>query len=180
MTVRNSVARVLMVLALWLGLAPELVAEPVLNTHLAGLAPFVGKTWKGRVGGTDEQPVYDVARWETRLGGEAVRVVNALSDGSFAGEMMIVWNEPKKVVSYYYFTSKGFFTQGTMDITPGKFRTLEKIFGAPDRIAQVEGTGEVQPSGQFRSSSRFLRDGQWHASGETIYHEDSAATLAID
>ena len=177
---RACFALVLLFVLQWSGAGAALAAPPGLNEHLVGLAPFVGKTFKGKAGGTDEQPIFDVTRWEARLGGQMVRAVNSLSDGTFAGEMIIVWSEPKKVVKYYYFTSLGYLSEGEMEISPGKFRTLERVFGAPDRIAQIEGTGEILPDGTFRAHSRFLRDGQWHDNGETLYREDAGAELAID
>ena len=46
-----------------------------LDEHLAPLAPFVGKTWRGEFkSSTKEKPLFDVSKWEVALKGKAIRM----------------------------------------------------------------------------------------------------------
>jgi len=48
---------------------------------LEPLRPFL-KTWKGHFkNSTPEKPVYDTAKWERAMNGQAVRVTHSVNDG---------------------------------------------------------------------------------------------------
>src|SRR5580658_1022370 len=90
--------------------------KPSLNPHLAPLEPLLGKTWKGAFkNSTPEHPMVDVEHWERALNGQAVRQVHSINNGAYGGETMFVWDEKKQSVVYYYFTTAGFMTTGTLE-----------------------------------------------------------------
>lgn len=85
-----------------------------INEHLKPLLPFVGKTWKGEFpNSTPEKPVYDVQHWELILNGQAIRIMHSLNDGDYGGKAIVMWDKEKEQLIYFYFTTTGFYTQGT-------------------------------------------------------------------
>ena len=96
-------------------------ARAELNPRLAALQPLVGKTWRGVFpSSTPEKPVVDVSRFEAVLNGQAVRNLHSINDGQYGGESLIVWDEDTQTIVYYYFTTAGFRTTGTMQAVDGK------------------------------------------------------------
>jgi hypothetical protein len=88
--------------------------EP-LNEQLLPLKPFIGKTWRGVLkDSTPEKPMVDVSHWERALNGQAVRVLHSLNNGMYGGETIIMWDPQKESLVFFYFTTAGFFTQGTI------------------------------------------------------------------
>lgn len=160
--------------------------EAQLSEHLAPFAPLVGKTWKGRVeapgAAEGAAPVHDVSRWEAALGGQAVRILHALSDASYGGETVIVWDARKESLVFFYFTTGGFYTTGTLAFDDdGRFTSREEITGgSPHGITEVEAVGEILPDGRLKSSARYLKDGEWTDGQTTIYEEAPDAVLVLD
>ena len=76
-----------------------------LDEHLEPLRPFIGRTWKGHFkDSTPEKPQVDIARWERALNGKAVRVLHSINNGVYGGESLVIWDDKKKSLVYYYFT----------------------------------------------------------------------------
>ena len=91
--------------------------EKPLSSHLKPLAAYLGKTYKGEfAGSTPEKPVYDIARWERALNGQAIRITHSLNKGQYGGESIVMWDPKKKSLASWYFTTAGFFTQATITI----------------------------------------------------------------
>jgi hypothetical protein len=144
-----------------------------LNPHLQGLQPLLGKTWKGVFEGSkSEKPTVDVTRWERALNGQAVRALHSINQGAYGGETLFIWNEKKSVVEYYYFTTAGFMTTGTMKIKDGKITTHEDVQGNAGGVTEVRATSEVRPDGKFHVKAEYLKDGQWTLGHEVTYQED--------
>jgi hypothetical protein len=88
--------------------------------HFKPFLPFTGKTWKGEfASSTPEKPIFDVSRWEFVLNNQAVRVLHSVNQGEYGGETLIMWDTSRSCLSYWYFTTAGFFTQGTMKFEDG-------------------------------------------------------------
>jgi hypothetical protein len=154
-----------------------------LSDHLAPLAPFVGKTWRGELGNsTPEKPVVDVARWERALNGKAVRVLHSINDGEYGGESLIVWDEARQSLVFYYFTTAGFYTQGTGRFEAGRLLTREAVTGSgagAEGVTEVEAVFELLPDGRLRSTARYLKAGQWVPGHQVHYREDPAAKVVF-
>src|SRR5439155_13537205 len=141
-----------------------------LDEHLEPLRPFLVKTWRGEFkSSTPERPQFDVCRWERALNGQAVRVLHSVNDGSYGGESIIFWDGAQKHVVYYYFTTAGFFTTGTMRFTEGKFTSHELVKGGSDGISEVRAVGELLADGKFQNKSEYLKEGKWVAGHEVLY-----------
>jgi hypothetical protein len=152
--------------------------KPSLNPHLAPLEPLLGKTWKGIFKGSKpENPIIDVAHWERALNGQAVRQTHSINKGAYGGETMFVWDEKKQAVAYYYFTTEGFMTSGTLQVKDGHFVTSEQVSGDADGVTEVRGTSEIQPDGKLHVKAEYFKKGQWVIGHEATYEEDPASEV---
>lgn len=152
--------------------------SPSLNPHLAPLQPLLGKTWKGTFKNSKpDHPILDVSRWERALNGQAVRQVHSINGGVYGGETMFIWDEKKQTVAYYYFTTGGFMTTGTLQVKDGHFVTSELVTGDADGVTEVRGTSEIQSDGKFHVKAEYLKNGQWSLGHEVTYEEDPASQV---
>jgi hypothetical protein len=146
--------------------------RPSLNPHLAPLEPLLGKTWKGTFKDSKpDQPIVDVEHWERALNGQAVRQVHSINNGAYGGETMFIWDEKKQTVAYYYFTTAGFMTTGTLQVKDGHLVTSEQVSGDADGVTEVRGTSEIQPDGKFHVKAEYLKNGEWVVGHEATYEE---------
>ncbi len=140
--------------------------------------PFLGRTWRGVfAGSTPEKPTIDVSRWERALNGQAIRVLHSVNDGEYGGETLIVHDREKQSLVYYYFTTAGFFTQGTAAFEDGKFVSSERVTGNANGITEVRSVGEILPDGRLLSKAEYLRDGEVAGGREVTYAEDPTAQV---
>lgn len=162
----------------FLWLAPVTAGAGDLAPALGPLAPFVDKTWRGEfAGSTPEKPVVDVARWERALGGAAVRILHSINNGEYGGESLIIQDPKTKKVTYFYFTTAGFYTQGTFEFENGKMISRETVTGNADGITEVKGIVEILPDGKMRSTSEYLKNGVWVKGHEATYSEAPEAQV---
>src|SRR5206468_11841568 len=134
-------------------------ATSSLDGDLAPSRPSRSKTCKGHFKtATPNTPQVDVPRWERALTGKAVRILHSINDGVYGGESMIVWDEKKKSLVYYYFTTAGFHTTGTMTFNEGKFTSHELVTGSAEGVTEVMATGEVRADGTMHSKSEYLKE----------------------
>lgn len=153
---------------------------PTLNPHFEPLRPLLGKTWKGVFNGSKpEKPTVDVARWERALNGQAVRQLHSINQGIYGGETLFVWNDKSQAVEYYYFTTAGFMTTGTMEAKDGKIITREQVKGDAGGITEVRGTSEILPDGKFHVKAEYLKNGNWALGHEVTYQEDPASQVVF-
>jgi hypothetical protein len=167
--------RTILVSAFFVSIAITLSAaeKPSLNPHLEPLRPLLGKTWKGPFKDSKpDKPVVDMARWERALNGQAVRLLHSINQGAYGGETMFIWDEKKQSVVFYYFTTAGYMTTGTMEMKDGKILTHEEVKGEAGGVSEVRGTSEIQPDGKFHVKAEYLKDGQWSLGHEVTYQED--------
>lgn len=158
--------------------AQEQADSVKINQHLKPLLPFVGKTWKSEFpGSTPEKPVYDVQHWELILNGQAIRIMHSLNEGAYGGETIVLWDKEKEQLTYFYFTTAEFYTQGTFSFDDKKWIGHEYVTGNKDGITEVKSTGEILPDGRLHSKSQYLKNGEWVNGHEFYYLEDSSAKV---
>src|SRR5260221_8201298 len=98
--------------------------KPSLDPHLEPLRPLLEKTWKGAFkNSTPEKPTVDVMRWERAMNGKAVRHLHSINDGVYGGETIMLWDEKKQTVTFYYFTTGGLMTTIPMTFKDSKVTT---------------------------------------------------------
>ncbi|PLX32247.1 MAG: hypothetical protein C0600_03175 [Ignavibacteria bacterium] len=169
---------VVLVLLVFAGSLPLSAQE--LDEHLAMFTPLVGKTWKGRLSAEGaEKESWDVSRWERALNGKAVRIMHSVNDGEYGGETLIVWNREEERVEFYYFTTAGFFTQGTITGEFGNFTAHEYVTGNANGITEVRSSSTVLEDGSLKGSSEYLKDDEWVPGHEIIYKEAPDAEVTF-
>jgi hypothetical protein len=154
-------------------------AEPAsLDENLEAFRPLLGKTWRGPFKNSNpEKPTIDVARWERALNGKAVRVLHSVNDGAYGGESIIRYDKDAKQLVYYYFTTAGFMTSGTMTVVNGTFVGVEKVTGDANGVTEVRSTTELRPDGTLVAKAEYLKDGQLTRGREVVYREDPKAEV---
>lgn len=154
--------------------------EPPLNAHLQPLRPLLGKTWRGTfTNSPPDKPIIDVQRWERTLNGQAVRVLHSINEGAYGGETMFVWDDQRKAIVSYYFTTDGFMTTGTLRIENGKFITHEDVKGNANGVTEVRATSELPPNGKFHVRAEYLKNGTWTPGHECTYEETTEAKVVF-
>jgi hypothetical protein len=150
------------------------------NPHFEALRPLLGRTWRGTFkDSTPQKPKVDVSRFELALSGQAVRNRHSVNDGEYAGESFIVWDEAKKSLVFYYFTTAGFHTTGTMVVEDGVLVSREVVTGDADGITEVKGTIAVRPDGRMHVKTQYLKNGQWVDGRDMDYLEDPQAVVRL-
>lgn len=150
-----------------------------LNAHLEPLRVFLNKTWRGTFKeSTPEKPMIDVSHYERAMNGQAIRVLHSVNDGMYGGESLIYWDEGSKSVRYFYLTTAGFRTEGTMTLDKGKITSVEKVEGETNGIALVRAVSELTADGHLKVKADYLDKGGKVVGGrETDYVEDSKAIV---
>jgi hypothetical protein len=142
------------------------MTEGRLEAHLRPLERLVGRTFRGTLSEPGAQKaMVDVSRWERALNGMAVRNLHSVNDGEYGGDTVLCWNRELQTLDFFYFTTAGFLTRGTMTAEPGIASTRE----------QVTAQSELLADGRLRTSSQYLRNGQWvEGPSGTCVPDDSA------
>ena len=167
---RSILALLLVALVLMPGLAFASDGEDNLSEPLKPFSPLLGKTWKGEFkDSTPEKPLFDVARWERALNGQAIRVQHSVNDGVYGGETLITWDAKKKSLAYWYFTTAGFRTEGTMKHEGGQWLGHETVEGAAGGITEVKSTTKILPDGRLQVKAEYLKNGKWGEGREVTY-----------
>jgi hypothetical protein len=176
---KKAIVSIMLIFALT-SLTGSAIAQNGLAENLKIFEPFVGKTWKGEFqNSTPEKPVFDVSRWERALNGQAVRVLHSVNNGEYGGESIILWDAKKQSLVFYYFTTAGFYTNGTMKVENNKFISHEYVSGNQDGVTEVKATGEVTPDGKLISKSQYLKNGKWVDGHAATYVEDATAQVVF-
>jgi hypothetical protein len=153
---------------------------PSLDPHLETLRPLLEKTWRGTFkNSAPDKPVVDVSRWERALNGKAVRTLHSINQGVYGGETLFLWDEKKKTVTYYYFTTASYMTTGTVTFKEGKILTHEDVVGDADGVTEVRGTCELLTEGAFHVKTEYFKKGEWVPGHEVTYREDATATVVF-
>ena len=153
-------------------LAAVAAEELPLNAHLEPLRPLLEKTWKGTFKESKpDKPIVDVQRWERALNGQAIRILHSISDGVYGGETLLIWDDTRKIVSFYYFTTGGFMTTGTFEPRGWKFITHEDVKGDANGVTEVRATSEILPDGKFDVKAEYLKNGECTPGHEVTYQE---------
>jgi hypothetical protein len=152
-------------------LAAIAAEELPLNAHLEPLRPLL-KTWKGTFKESKpDKPTVDVQRWERALNGQAIRILHSINDGAYGGETLLIWDDTRKIVSFYYFTTGGYMTTGTLELRGGKFIAHEDVKGDANGVTEVRATSEILPDGKFHVKAEYLKNGEWTPGHEVTYQE---------
>lgn len=157
---------VLLAMAARLGAQDHATREaplPPLHEKLHPFKDLLGRTFKGRLGGGEGKPEqWDVLRFERALNGNAIRMLHSVNEGEYGGETIMFWDKKKESLVYYYFTTAGFYTTGTMKmLSDSKWVAQETVTGNVNGITEVKSHGEFTHDGRLKTSSEYLQNGKW-------------------
>jgi hypothetical protein len=156
------------------------IGQDSLSVHLRPLAPFLGKTWRGEFKqSTPQKPMFDVAKWERALNGQAIRIMHSVNDGSYGGETIVVWDSKEQSLVFTYFTTAGFYTNGTVRVEDCTLITHEYVTGNTEGITEVKSTSVILPDGSMRTRSSYFRNSAWEDGHEILYREDPSAEVVF-
>ncbi len=175
-------------LSLGLGLLLLLAAASAAATEsrtlipqLEPFRPYLDTTWRGEFAdSTPDKPVIDVSRWERALNGTAVRIMHSLNEGEYGGETIIFWDASRKELRYYYFTTAGFFTEGTADFDGNSFVSRESVTGNQQGIDEVVSTAVLDAeAGTMQVKSDYLKQGERVNGHETVYRRSPESKVVL-
>lgn len=150
--------------------------ELPLHPKLEVFRPFLDSYWQGDLTqpGKQEKTI-DRSHWSRALNGMAIKTIHSINDGVYGGESMIFWDEAKQSLAYYYFTTAGFYTHGTMefDSTNNHIIAIEKVENNANGITEVRSVSALQGD-TLKVSSRYLKQGEW-VDGHSAQYQRTAA-----
>lgn len=154
-----------------------LAQQPTLHPQLEVFRPYLDTYWQGELTapGSEEKQV-DRSHWSRVLNGMGIKTVHAINDGVYGGESIIFWDEAKQSLAYYYFTTAGFYTHGTMrfDATTGSIIAQETVENNENGITEVQSSSTISGD-TLRVQSRYLKNGEW-VPGHSVEYQRVTAT----
>jgi hypothetical protein len=147
-------------------------AEMVLHPELEIFRPFVDSHWEGDLTepGKDKKMI-DRSSWSRALNGQAIKTMHSINDGDYGGETMIFWDQKQQKIAYYYFTTAGFYTHGTMtyNATTKSTEALEYVENNKQGITQVRSSSVLDDTGVLKVSSEYLQNDKWIKGHSAVY-----------
>lgn len=157
------VSPVLLILLLSLFSVALQAEQPTLHPKLEPFRPYLDTYWQGDLTQSDgAEKMIDRSHWQRALNGNAIKTVHSINDGVYGGESIIYWDEAKQSLSYYYFTTAGFYTHGSMTFEDNNQRviTRETVENNANGITLVESVSTLNGD-VLTVSSRYLQNGEW-------------------
>ncbi|MFC4656727.1 hypothetical protein ACFO3I_17035 [Rheinheimera marina] len=167
---------VLLVSVVWLAQA----AEPVLHPKLEVFRPLLNSFWQGDLTEPGKtETMIDKSSWLRVLNGQAIKTIHSINEGAYGGESMIFWDEKQQSLAYYYFTTAGFYTHGTMQVdeVTGAIVALEQVENNAQGITQVRSRSVMQGE-KLVVESEYLKNGDW-VKGHSAVYQRTAPTEII-
>lgn len=151
-----------------------------LHTKLEPFRPYLNQHWQGDLtqpGKTEK--VIDRSLWSRALNGQAIKTVHSINNGEYGGESFIFWDEKKQSLAYYYFTTAGFYTHGTMEFNTqsGEIVALENVENNQNGITQVKSFSRILPDGTLQTKSSYLQNGNWVEGHSATYQPVAAQPI---
>jgi hypothetical protein len=113
------------------------------------------------------------------MNGQAVRVLHSVNNGEYGGESIMMWDAKAEKLTFWYFTTAGFHTTGTLQFEGNKWMTIEKVVGNANGITEVRATTEPTPDGGYITKSEYLKNGKWEPGSERTYQIASDAQVVF-
>ncbi|BFM12350.1 hypothetical protein R50072_25030 [Simiduia litorea] len=129
-----------------------------LAPELEKFRPFINRTYRGEY--KDEKSgkvAIDIAQWQRALNGRAIRVLHSIDEGKYGGETLFFFDKNQSSVRFYYFTTEGFYTEGSVSFDGNKMISTEIVNGEASGITSVISVAELSSSGVMTINSTYLK-----------------------
>lgn len=142
-----------------------------LDAELAVFEPLLATPWRADLAQPGQRNKIDISLWQRALNGHAIKITHSVDNGSYGGETMLFYDKKQKSLVYYYFTTGGFYTHGTMqyDAKTGEFSALEAVENNADGITHVRSISRLR-AGTLTVTSEYKKNGQWQQGHSAVYH----------
>jgi hypothetical protein len=138
----------------------------------------LGKVFKGEFANSNsEKRRFDVSRWERAMNGQAVRNLHSVNDGEYGGETILMWDGEQKKIAFWYFTTAGFFTRGTMEIDGHSWSSTEDVAGNKNGITKVRSKATFLENGTLHVKSEYFANDKWSPGHEITYKPTADADV---
>ncbi|TXH94127.1 MAG: hypothetical protein E6Q75_14025 [Rheinheimera sp.] len=151
-----------------------------LSAELEPLRPYIGKTWRGQLSQPGQPEMIDISRWERALNGTAIKISHSVNQGEYGGETILFYDKKQQSLAYYYFTTAGFYTHGTMSIdNKTKLLTAEEtVENNAKGITKVRSISKLSEN-TLTTTSEYLQQGKWVAGHSAVYTEAPDAKVVF-
>lgn len=130
-----------------------------LSDKLKPFEPYLG-TWEATFS-MNGKDVTDVSHFERALNGTTLRVLHSIDEGIYGGESLMFWDNAKKQLVFYYFTTAGFYTHGHIEWQKdGAFVAFEDVTGNQSGITKVKSTSTLKGDSMTVLTS-YLKNDVW-------------------
>lgn len=155
-------------LAGWVAFAPAFAGEVTPYPPMKPFEAFAGKVLRGEGTGPDGKPIVDIAEWSFILGGRALQSTHRLENGTYGGRTIFFFDEGSEDYVFHYFTTAGFHTTGTIELTEGGFSAVEKVIGH-ETFAEVRSVMTLDGDTATVSSVHVTKDGKTSQGDGMVY-----------
>ena len=141
------------------------------TTAYAPMKPFeklAGKVLRGEGTGPDGAPIVDIGKGEFILGGRAFQSTHRLESGTYGGTTIFFYDEGAEAYIFHYFTTAGFHTTGTVDLTDDGFAAVEQVIGH-DTFAEVRSVMTIDGDTATVSSVHVKKNGETSQGDGMVY-----------
>lgn len=146
-----------------------------LDKELAVFKPYLGAWQADFKVPKGEKPIQDIGIWERALNGKAIHTKHSINEGEYGGESMIFYDSKKESLVFYYFTTAGFYTKGTIKVlSPTQFVAYEEVTDSKEGITKVKSMSDFK-EGKFVVSTSYLKKGEWTKPEQRIYTRSTKA-----
>ena len=151
--------------------SPTANSNKDLSEELSYFQSLIGKTYEGEFAATPQgSSMADVQYWERILNGNGIRITHSINDGEYGGEIVIMWDWEKEVLTGWYFTTAGFYTQQKYHIEDDALVSYEDVVGNENGITAVRSSTKIIDNGFHRKTEYFLEE-EWVYGHELFYEE---------
>lgn len=146
---------------------------------MAAFERLDGATLRGEGPGPDGVPIADVVTYRFILGGRALESVHRVEGTSYGGKTVIFYDEGAEEYVFHYFTTAGFHTTGTINLTDDGFEAIETVHNHP-QYAEVRSRVTYEGDNLVVASSHVTNEGEVAEAGARTYVPAPGAVVAFD
>ena len=174
--------RIIITLGVFLHVGNAVLAAETrpLAKELEVFRPYLDKTWQGQLSEPGKPLQMDVSHWQRALNGQAIKITHSVNQGVYGGETILFFDKKTQSLKYYYFTTAGFYTHGTMTFDAGSgFLVAEELVENNQQgITKVRSVNRLTAD-SLQVTSEYLQKGKWVPGHQVSYQSAPAASVVF-